>query len=188
MVLNNFLDKFIFTSQLKFKDYNFQLLDIPFVIVPTDILLGLAERDDPEVNKIIYYTFKQSTSRLLIPKLKFGTTKQKFLQLAQEFFTASGWGLVQIVKMEEEQKMALITVEHSPITKNLKEKAKHPVDHYLRAVLAAIFSEYFETKVDCVESQCAALTPGNCAFIIKPLKDFDFSKEITQRQLSLQEE
>jgi predicted hydrocarbon binding protein len=187
MVLNNFFDKFIFTSQLKFKDYNFFVLDIPFVIVPVDILLGLSEFDDPAVNKAVYYAFKKSTQKQLIPKFKVGATKPKFLELAQTFFAASGWGMHRNVEVDEVNHRAIVVVSNSPLGKAMQGKVKHPIDHYMRAVLAAIFSEYFETSVECVESECLALHPGDCSFILKPLTEFDFTKEETQRQLSLNE-
>ncbi len=185
MVLNNFFDKFIFTSQLKFKDYNFYVLDIPFVIVPVDMLLGFSEMDEPTINKAVYYAFKKSTQQRLIPKFKAGATKIKFLELAQAFFAASGWGLSKNVEIDEVNHRAIIVVSHSPLANAMQGKVKHPADHYMRAVLAAIFSEYFETQVECVESECMALHPGDCTFILKPLAEFDFTKEETQRQLSL---
>lgn len=185
MVLNNFFDKFIFTSQLKFKDYNFFVLDIPFVIVPVDMLQGFSAMDLPEINKAVYYAFKSSTQKSLIPKFKAGATKPKFLELSQAFFTASGWGLMHNVEIDEVNHRAIVTVSHSPIAKTLQGKVAHPVDHYTRAVLGAIFSEYFETRVEAVENECLALHPGDCSFVIKPLNEFDFTKEETQRQLSL---
>ena len=185
MVLNNFFDKFIFTSQLKFKDYNFFVLDIPFVIQPVETLLRLFQLDDATVNKAIYYSVKKSTQESLIPKFKAGATKPKFLNLAQAFFTASGFGSMQNNQLDETTHRAVIVVSHSPFASALQGKVSHPIDHYLRGVLAAIFSEYFETPVDVVESECHSLKAGDCTFIIKPLTEFDFTKPLTQRQLSL---
>lgn len=186
MVLNNFFDKFIFTSQLRFKDSNFYVLDIPFVIVPVDILLGFSEMDDPTINKAVYYAYKSSAAKKLIPKFQAGATKQKFLELAQAFFGASGWGIFKNIQIDEVNKRAVVVVSHSPLAKSLQGHSTRPVDHYTRAILAAIYSAYFETNVECVESECAALRPGDCTFILKPLAEFDFTKEETQRQLSLQ--
>ena len=187
MVLNNFFDKFIFTSQLKFKDYNFYVLDIPFVIVPIDILLGFSEFDEPAINKAIYYAFKKSTLKSLIPKFKAGATRPKFLELAQTFFAASGWGLFKNIEIDEVNHRAIVVLSHSPLAKALQGKVQHPTDHYTRAIMAAIFTEYFGFDVDCVENECFALHPGDCSFVIKPLREFDFTKEETQRQLSLSE-
>ncbi len=185
MVLNNFFDKFIFTSQLKFKDYNFFVLDIPFAIVPIDILLGFSEFDDPIVNKTIYYAFKKSTLERLMPKFKAGATKQKFLELTETFFGASGWGIPQNIEIDEANHRAIVVVSHSPLAKSLQGKVKHPTDHYYRAIIAAMFTLYFESNVEAVETNCSALQPGDCTFVVKPLNEFDFTKEETQRQLSL---
>ncbi|MDP2666352.1 MAG: 4-vinyl reductase [Candidatus Diapherotrites archaeon] len=186
MILNNFFDKFIFTSQLKFKDYNFTVLDIPFVIVPTEVLIGFSEFDDPTINKAIYYAFKKSSQKNLFPKFKVGATKTKFLDLVETFFAASGWGLPTNIQVDETNHRAVVVVSHSPLAKHLQGRVKNPVDHYYRAILAAAFSEYFGSNVECVESDCRALHPGDCTFLLKPLKEFDFTKEVTQRQLSLE--
>ncbi len=185
MVLNNFLDRFIVTSQLKFKEYNFFLMDIPFVIVPSEILLGLGESDIPEVNKAVYYSFKSSARKYLIPKLAAGTTKEKFLELAQAFFAGAGWGLMKNIEIDIPNKRAIVVLSYSPLAKALIGKASHPVDHYTRAIIAAIFCEYFSSDVEAVENSCRAQTSTDCTFVLKPLNEFDFTKEETQRQLSL---
>ncbi len=185
MVLNNFLDRFIFTSQLRFKDFNFFLMDIPFVIVPVDILLGLGAMDKPEINKAIYYGFKHSALTNLMPKFKVEGNKQKFLDLSQNFFAASGWGVCKNLELDETNKRALVTLSFSPLARSLQGKVQHPADHYFRGVLAAVFCAYFGENVEVVESNCRALSQTDCTFVVKPLNEFDFSKEETQRQLSL---
>ncbi len=187
MVLNNFFDKFIFTSQLRFKDSNFYVMDIPFVIVPVDILTGFSELDEPTVNKAVYYAFKSSSLRRLIPKFQQGTTKQKFLDLSQTFFGASGWGISKNIQIDDANHRAIVVVSNSPLAKAVQGKVKHPIDHYTRAMLAAIYTAYFDVQVEAVETECAALHPGDCTYVIKPLSEFDFTKEETQRQLSLNE-
>ncbi len=185
MVLNNFFDKFIFTSQLRFKDSNFYVLDIPFVIVPVDILVGFSELDDPIINRAVYYAYKSSSSKRLIPKFQAGATRQKFLDLSQAFFGASGWGLSKNIQIDEVNHRAVVVVSHSPLAKCVQGHVTRPVDHYTRAILAAIYSAYFDSPVECVETECSALRPGDCTFVLKPLSEFDFTKEETQRQLSL---
>jgi hypothetical protein len=185
MVLNNFLDRFIFTSQLKFKDFNFYLMDIPFVIVPVDVLLGLGMMDNPDINKAIYYGFKQSSTKNLMPKFKVDADKHKFLDLAQNFFAASGWGVCKNLEIDETNHRALITLSFSPLARELQGKVKHPADHYFRGVIAAMFSIYFGVEVEALESNCRANSQTDCTFVIKPLPEFDFSKEETQRQLSI---
>lgn len=186
MVLNNFLDRFIFTSQLRYKDFNFYLMDIPFAIVPVDILLGLGMMDKPEMNKSIYYSFKQSTRLNLLPKFKVDVDKQKFLDLTQNFFAASGWGVCKNLQIDETAHHALITLSYSPLARALQGKMQHPADHYFRGVIAAIFSEFFQLDVDAVETNCRAISQTDCTFVIKPLAEFDFTQEETQRQLSLE--
>lgn len=162
------------------------MLDIPFVIVPVDILVGFSELDDPTINKAVYYAYKSSARKQLIPKFQAGATKQKFLELSQAFFGASGWGISKNIQLDDVNKRAVVVVTHSPLARILQGKTSHPCDHYTRAILAAIYSAYFDASVECVETECASLHPGDCTFVLKPLNEFDFTKEETQRQLSLQ--
>ncbi len=185
MVLNNFFDKFIFTSQLKFKEYNFFVMDIPFAIVPTESLLGVCALDDPAINKAWYYACKSSTLQTLLPKFQAGATKGKFLELSQTFFSASGWGLFKNIQIDDTNRRATVVVSHSPWAKLLQGKVTHPICHFTRAIIGAVFSQYFGTNVEAVETECLALHPGDCTFVVKPLSEFDFTKEETQRQLSL---
>jgi len=68
-MLNNYFDKFIFTSQLKFRDSNFHLIDIPFLIFPVEILAKLLFSCSDDESKEIYYSVKKSVKEFL-PSLK----------------------------------------------------------------------------------------------------------------------
>jgi len=69
-MLNKFFDKFVFVNQLKFKDYNFSLVDVPFVIMPADIIAGLSAKSSIELNKQVYYSVKKSVWKYLAPRFK----------------------------------------------------------------------------------------------------------------------
>ena len=186
-MLNKFFDKFVFVNQLKFKDYNFSIVDVPFVIVPTDLLASLSLLDNVEFEKKLYYSVKDSFEKQLAPRLRldFGLEQERFLKFSEVFFTASGFGLLQNIQVDAENKRAIVSVSSSPVAKLLKGKAKRACDHFLRGVLAGIFSSAFKTDVECVERKCLALHEGSCEFVCEPAGKIDFKTKEAQDQLEL---
>lgn len=185
-MLNNFFDKFIFTSTLKYTHNNFYLMNIPFLITPTETIASICEVQDIEFHKKIYESIKKNTIDNLMKEfgLNLGTDKKKQLDFLQNFFTASGWGQIQIIDLQSEGKKAIIILENSPFSAKLKGKTQLPADVFLRGILAGIFSKIFEDNIDCVESECVALNNERCKFIIKPKNEFDFLNKIVMDQLS----
>ena len=59
-MLNSFLDKYIFTGGLKYSHNNFFLNGIPFLMLPTGLLVSLARSGDKNFGKEVYYSFKHS--------------------------------------------------------------------------------------------------------------------------------
>ena len=185
-MLNSFFDKFIFTSTLKYTHSNFYLTDIPFLIAPIEVLTGLAEIQDVEFQKKLYTAVKKSVKERLLPQFSFnfGLEKKKELELIIEFFTASGWGNLQIIDLEMEAKRAIIVIDNSPFAAALKGKVQLSADVFIRGVIAGLLSKVFEEDIDCVEAECAAHNSERCKFIIKPKLEFDFANTIVQQQIS----
>ncbi len=142
-LLNNFFDKFIFTNGLKYKHNNFFLLNIPFLIVPREILSSISAQKNPELHRVIYSSVKEGVRDKLAKQfnLDFGLKGEKSLHLLEQFFTASGWGLVENVDVDLEKKQAIVSVKNSPIAAELRGKVDWEVDHFLRGILAGIFSQ-----------------------------------------------
>ena len=188
-MLNSFFDKYIFTNNLKYRNNNFFLMNIPFAIVPVEVLVSIAMQNDAEVKRALYQSIKENTRKNLVRQfqLEFGTDKKKAIQLFETFFTAAGWGKIQSIDTNFETKRAILTVENSPVALALKGKVSYPVDIMLRSVFAGIFSEVFGENMDCVESECAAISGDRCKFIIKAEDEFDISKKIVRDQLSFKD-
>jgi predicted hydrocarbon binding protein len=187
-MLNQFLDKYIFTNTLTYKQNNFSLVNIPFTIFPVDLLLELVGQEDKEKLKEIYYIVKKSSKENFMPKfdeLKMDGKKQ--VDFVKTLFMASGWGNIQIVDLDSEGKKAIVVVDNSPFAKELKGKAKNPVDVIIRGVLASLFSDVFKVDVECVESECMAVKGEHCKFVIKPHSEFDFTKKIVSEQLNVED-
>lgn len=187
-MLNNFFDRFIFTNNLKYVHNNFYLINLPFLIIPNELLVGLVRRENTELNKDIYYTIRSATRRSLVRQfnLDFRLEGERALNLVEQFFTAAGWGGIKRTDLDAEKHRAIVSVSNSPIAQTLKGKVTRPVDHFLRGILAGLFSDFFKTDVECFEKECIATNQKECLFIIKPLHDFDFSKKETRRQLRVE--
>jgi predicted hydrocarbon binding protein len=183
-MLNKFFDKYIFTNTLKYSHNNFYLVNIPFAIMPIDLLLELSKKEDQEWHKELYKMFKESSRKDFMPRFEnLGVDKNKEVDFIKVFFTASGFGFIQIIDYDKEAKRAILVVESSPFAQELKGKVKFHVDTILRGTFAGIFSEIFSEDVDCVEAECLALNDKACKFIIKPKEEFDLEKKIVRDQL-----
>lgn len=187
-MLNSFFDKFIFMNSIRYKHNNFFLVNLPFVILPTHVLAGIAEKHDKDLNREIYFAIKDSVKGSLKKdfKVDFGVEGEKGLAFMETFFTASGWGKLERNDLDFDKKRAMVVVTDSPVAAMCK-KAKAPVDTFIRGFLAGIFSIYFKKDVDCVEVKCSALGDQKCEFVIKELSEFNFKNKMTRDQLQIKQ-
>lgn len=184
-MLNNYFDKFIFTGQIKFRDSNFFLIDIPFLIFPVEILAKLLFSCSEEQAKEIYFSVKKSVKEFLpILKAKPKYSDVSLVNFVNEFFSSSGFGKIRVVQFDEKNSRAILLVSSSPFALYFKNKSKKPLDHILRGVIAGIFSFALEKDLDCIETKCIAVNSSECEFIVNSNKEFDFSKKNTQNQLN----
>ncbi|MAG22285.1 MAG: hypothetical protein CL943_03205 [Candidatus Diapherotrites archaeon] len=186
-MLNTFYDKFIFTNGLKYKNNNFYLLNMPFVIAPSELFIGLLEVDDEDFKRKLYYATKDSVRKHLIKEfdLDFGFKGAKLVTFLETYFVASGWGKIQTVDLNMGGKKAIVKVRNNPFSSHLHKKVSRPCDHFIRGILAGVFSRVFNAKVDCVEVHCAALGEQDCEFIIKKQGEFNLENKHVRRQLEL---
>ncbi|MCX6799450.1 MAG: 4-vinyl reductase [Candidatus Diapherotrites archaeon] len=184
-MLNTFYDKFIFTNGLQYRHGNFFLVDMPFLICPTEVLSGLLCTDNPDFERHVYYGVKRSVSERMVGqfKIEFGFTGDKMVSFLEQFFVASGWGTIKNVDLDMQGRKAIVQVLNNPLTAQLRGKVKTASDHILRGILAGIFTKVFAENVECVETHCVALGGEDCEFIIKRQHEFDFSDKRVQEQL-----
>jgi len=186
-MLNSFFDKYIFTSTLKYTHNNFFLVDIPFMMVPVEMLIAVAGSSDVELHKKVYATVKQGTKEKFMPRLSgFSTERNKELDFLKTFFMASGWGQIEVIDFNADSKRALVVLESSPFASALRGKATLPVDIFFKGMLAGAFSVLFKEDIDCVETECVALNNERCKFVLKPQTEFDFSNKMVQDQLHVE--
>ncbi len=187
-MLNQFLDKYIFTNTLNYKQNNFSLVNIPFLIFPTDLLLELISDKDVLKRKELYYKIKESSTKYFMPKFKeLRMDGKKQIDFVKTLFVASGWGSISFIDLDFEGKKAIVIIENSPFANKLKGKVDFGVDIIFRAVLASLLSVVFSCEIDCVESECQAVSGEKCKLILKPTVEFDFNSKIVREQLHLED-
>ena len=183
-MLNKFFDKYIFTNTLKYLHNNFYLVNIPFLVMPIDLLISLCAKKNISHHKELYSLFKESVQKNFMPRFDgMGVGEQKELDFLKTFFTASGFGLIEMIDFDETAKRAIIIVDNSPFANELKGKVDFHADTILRGIFAGVFSDIFKQDVDCVEAECFALNDKSCKFVIKPKNEFDLEKNIVREQL-----
>lgn len=187
-MLNSFYDKFIFTNGLQYKHNNFYLLNLPFVIAPNEIFIGLLEQDDEAFERKLYYSTKDSVKKHFMSEVDtdFGLKGEKLVNFLETYFVSSGWGTISNVDLDFENKKAIVKVSNNPFSIHLHKKVSSPCDHFLRGIFAGIFSRIFNAEIDCVEVHCAALGESDCEFIIKKKEDFDIAHKEVRRQLEIE--
>ncbi len=185
---NRFYDKFIFANSLHYRKNNFFLVNLPFVICPTDLLIGLLETQDKEFERKLYLAIKKSVANHLLPEFgtEFGFGGEKLVNFLERFFVASGWGNIKNVDLDFKAKKAIVSVSNNPLAGRLHKRVSMPADHILRGIIAGIFSAVFGESVDCVEIHCIALGEADCEFIVKKQREFDFSDKRVTQQLELE--
>ena len=187
-MLNNFLDRFIFTNALHYRQNQFFLMNVPFLICPVDVLSGLLSTGNQDFEKQLYASVRKNVKENLVSQFGFGfgLESAQMVDFLSKFFTASGWGMLQSIDLDFKTKKAIVKVANSPFASRLHKKPSMPADHLLRGVIAGIFSSAFASDVDCVETHCTALGEADCEFIVKQQHLFDFSDKRVRQQLQLE--
>ncbi len=187
-MLNNFYDKFIFTNGLKFRHNNFFLINLPFLVMPVEMLSVLLSSEDEQFQKKLYSLVKQSVKNNLMKDmaLEFGFKGDRLVNFLKDYFSSSGWGTIQVMDMNFSKSEAIVSVSDNPFVPFLASLAKKPVDSIFRGIFAGIFSKAFEKEVECIETHCSAIGAKECEFIIKPLNDFDLGNKATREQLEIE--
>ncbi|MFH0955091.1 MAG: 4-vinyl reductase [Candidatus Micrarchaeota archaeon] len=162
-------------------------MNAPFSIVPLEVLSGLALISDENANKAVYSAVKSHVRDSLLQSFQLTPPLLKAVSFLEEYFTASGWGKLSHVQIDETNHRAIMVVDENPVAISLQGKSAKPVDHVYRGVLAGMFSKLFGVDVDCVEHQCACQGRKTCEFVIQPQAEFDFAKTEPREQLSLKD-
>ncbi|MDO8428548.1 MAG: hypothetical protein Q7S92_05025 [Candidatus Diapherotrites archaeon] len=189
MVLNKFYDRYVMTNNLNYKNNNFYLLKTPFVMLPVELLGAMLRNEEAPYVQSLYYWVKHSTFNNLTKEFLTGSdlNSKKVLDFFETYFSASGFGLLQNVDLDLEHKHAIVVLVNNPLQGRLNFVSQLPLDHFMRGVLAGLFSKSLNSNVDCLETQCSVFNKFNaCRFVIKPLNEFDFQNPEVRRQIFIQ--
>ena len=112
-MLNTFYDKFIFTNGLKFRHNNFFLINLPFLIMPVEILSSVLASEDADFHKKIYSIAKESVKSSLVKdmSLEFGFKGERMINFLRDYFSASGWGTIQIIDLKTEKADSIVMIQ-----------------------------------------------------------------------------
>lgn len=184
-MLNDFWDKFILTNSLRFSKNRFFLQNIPFVLLPSEILAGLSSISDDRSNQNVYYSVRHAVKTGLVPSFAFKASEELSVHFLTEFFSNSGFGSLTVLHFDPEHRRAIVLLNDNGIAASLAGTVQKPVCHYFRGIVAGIFSAVFNFDVECVEHHCTSLNDSYCEFIVKPQFEFDFSKPEIVSQLDV---
>lgn len=183
-MLNNFYAKFHVTNNLKFKDNQLVLINLPLAIFPVGLFKEIALSEDDEMHRKIYELIKNSCKDFAGKfKKEHGFNDKQIRNFLMDLFTNSGFGKIELVRQDDEKRLYEISVQNNPFAEQVRFKSKKPVDHIMRGILAGVMSVYTEQDIDCVETNCVGVNKNYCTFIAKKRKDFDFKTALVADQL-----
>ena len=187
-MLSPLLKKLLFVRQFNMDDGKIEILGNKHIMLSDQAILELQEIDETkfyelmksstlkQINDFIDHAkvYKQVKSVILwdVGKMtKKLSSAEGVVKASQEIFNLYGLGSMQIVKLNNEKKQAVVRIKNSTIAKaylkKYKKKSKKPVCVITAAVLAGIFTYLFQKQVDAAEDSCLAKRNSSCQFIIK---------------------
>ncbi len=187
MAISAFLQKLMFVRQFSIDKGKVDILGQNYVLFDALALFEIQKIDSTKLYSVMknssfkniseaveyakVYTNVKDVFLSNIAKLsnKIGSTDQGTLMTLKELFNVYGLGDMEIVKLENDKKQALIKISNSTIASEYSKKyskSKTPVDLIAAAILAGIFSYVFKKQVDCVEDKCIAKGDSYCQFSI----------------------
>lgn len=174
-------DEIAVMRQLTFKDGDIELMGNRVVIIHANFLYDycLKINDSPEKVHELYETSKSSFRVGIAESIgkAYGFSFHDFFKWMTKIAMLAGWGTLKYELLDEEKKIARITVDNSPVAEHLKEKVNNPVDHFIRGFIAGAATAAFKTDVDAIEEECMALGAERCKFLFKPANTFESSPE-----------
>jgi len=184
-MLSSFLQKLLFVNQFDLKDGKIQILGNRYIMINAESISALQEIDKDEIynaskksstddlSKLVkhanVYRNMKNTELKSIAELskKIGKTDDGIMRTLETIFEIYGLGDLNIVKLDNSNKTALLKINDSTIALAQKETSKSPVCAITAGILAGIFSFVFGKDVDCVEKKCKASGAAWCEFNIQ---------------------
>jgi len=184
-------DLFKYARLLNIKDGNIKVWDIPMNIIPTFVLRDL-QKDLIETMgyrkafEKIYSNTKSGSAEYnknFIKSQGF-TDKRKIIDWQTKIVSLSGWGTIEIAKIDFENDAYVAHFKEIPFARQYG-KVKYPVDFLVCGFIAGGFSAALGKNLECYETQCIAQGKPYCEFIVGQKKTIDKKRETLWKSLNL---
>lgn len=161
-MLSGFLKKLLFARQFVMNEGKIEVLGKQQIMFPTDVLVALQSIDESKSYKVVKEHMK---SNLEYYARKIGTSSSGMLKSLSDIFDTFGLGKVQVVKLDNAKKSAIVRIHNNPTALDCKKaKIRNCVLH--GAALAGMFSFLLEKEVDAEVKGCMVKNKKYCEFLI----------------------
>jgi predicted hydrocarbon binding protein len=172
--------------QLTFEEGHIKVADEISVMVHGPALVKLSDMLIKTLGKnginYIYNSSKESGKILTTAfKKKYGLTGMKLADLIKNLASMSGWGKIEFIKLDLENKVVIGKIVGSPFAE-LTEFRNRKMCHISRGFIAGALSIVLGTDVDCIEVKCKADGSEFCEGLIRPRQEFS-EKKLVKEQL-----
>ncbi|MBI4176785.1 MAG: hypothetical protein HY516_00295 [Candidatus Aenigmarchaeota archaeon] len=160
-----FAKKLLFTGQFKMEKGSLTILTHRFMIIPVKVITSIT-KNAPEAKKYLYYGAKEGGvdfAEALIKSFKLDSV-QKLEELLINTFNLGGWGDLEIVKNDMQNKLAIFRIKNSAMALEYG-KSSEAVCHTNRGFLAGGASRVYGADMDCIETKCISAGDTVCEFI-----------------------
>ncbi len=167
----SFVDKLLFSRQLKFEQGRLTIFDQRVLIVPVELILAIIEKCtvDRKFERLIYDVMKESVYNFCKTLAKRRAVKPKeMVQILINLAEMNGYGKLELIKLDFEKREAVFHMRNLPselLTHDSKFRRK-VVDRYWAGMIAGGASWIFGEDVDATETRCVADGKESCEFVI----------------------
>jgi hypothetical protein len=144
------------------------------VIFPLHALEGLVKTlrntlNPTAVQAILWYQGKEigKSEKELYEKDYKAKSVQQAVELLKARTLLLGWGITEVIKVDEKKKSARIRLFDSWECNMFKGNNNGPQNHFFRGILAGFFSSLFEVELGATEVKCIARGDPFCEFVVE---------------------
>ncbi len=167
-MLNEFIKRLMFLRQFSMENSRIELLKQDQFLLDTDFVALIQDINKEEFYKIIKKNAEEKVKSYT--KILGSNPASISEDTLAALFGSLGFGKIEIMKLNREDKRVFLNLTDSPIVKAYKKmgkKGKEPVCLFISAVLAGSFSAIFGKSVDCEEKSCSIKGGKSCNFVVQ---------------------
>lgn len=161
IMLSGFLKKLLFARQFQMNEGKIEVLGKQQIMLPSDILLALQSIDSKKSYELIKEHMKKNVEYYA---KKIGASSSGMLKSMSDVFETFGLGKLQVVKLDNAKKSAVVRITNVPFAKECKGVKNCSVHN---GAIAGFFSFFFKKDVECETKQCVVKNKKFCEFLVK---------------------